>query len=71
VAAFPVGSHRAVIDFFQQLSDPLVERVEREEDLIAQPRQDPALDDLHGHFHLGLVSRPCRARRQDHRAVVT
>ncbi len=57
-AALPVGPHRAVIEIFEQLADPLVERVEREEGLVAKPRQDPALHDLHRDLDLGLVPRP-------------
>jgi hypothetical protein len=37
---------------------------------VAEAGQDPALDDLHGDFDLGLVARVGGARGHDDRAVV-
>ena len=42
-----VDPHLAVVQVHEQLGDPLVERLEREKRLVAQPSQDPALDHLH------------------------
>jgi len=47
--------------------DTLVQLGQREEAVMAQPRQDPTLDDLYGDFCLGLVLRlirPCGYDRQ-------
>ncbi|MNH21910.1 hypothetical protein D3C79_817440 [compost metagenome] len=45
----------ALVEFVQQGPDALVELGKREEGLMAQAGQDPALDDLHTHFRLGFV----------------
>ena len=52
-----VQAHRARVQIGEQLGDARVERGEGEEGLVAQPGEDPALDDLHGDFDL----RPCPA----------
>jgi hypothetical protein len=54
----------------QQLADGGVQLAQAEEAPVAQPRQDPALDDLHADFHLRLVARMTGARRQHRHAVV-
>ena len=38
-----------------QFTDRLVQRLQREEAPVTQPRQDPALHHLHADFDLGLV----------------
>ena len=65
-----VVAHRLRVELVEQLGDARVQRGEREEGLVAQPREDPALGDLHGDLDLGLVARLRRARRQDRRPVV-
>ena len=59
----------ALVQIDQQLGDRRVELGQAEEAPVAQAREDPALDDLHPDFDLGLVARMRRARRQ-HRHVV-
>jgi hypothetical protein len=59
----------AVVQLGQQLCDGHVELGQAEEAPVAQPRQDPALDDLHADFHLGLVARAAWPSRE-HRHVV-
>ena len=60
-AALPVAAHHAGVELGEQLGDARVQLGEREERLVAQPRQDPALDHLHGDLDLGLVARLRRA----------
>ena len=43
------------VHILEQLADGLIEFGQAEETPVAQPRQDPALDDEQGAFHLGLV----------------
>ena len=62
--------HRPAIELVEQHPDRRVELGEREEPMVAQAGQDPALDDLDGDLDLGLVARPARPGRQDRRAVV-
>jgi hypothetical protein len=54
----------------EQLGDAGVEGGEREEGLVAEAGEDPALDDLHGDLDLGLIPSFRRAGGHDHRAVV-
>jgi hypothetical protein len=56
-AADAVQAHAPSVELGQQLSDARVERGEREEGLVAQAREDPALGDLDGDLDLGLVPR--------------
>ncbi len=62
--------HRPAIQFAEQHGDRAVQLGQREEALVAQAGQDPALDHLDCDLDLGLVARPSRAGRQDRRAVV-
>ena len=70
LAASPVAAHAPGIELREQLGDAGVERPEGKEGLVAKPRQDPPLGDLHGHFDLRLVPRARGPRRQDGGAVV-
>src|SRR5436190_3722921 len=63
-------AHHLGVEIAYALPDGGVEFDEREEPPVAQPRQDEALDDLHGDFHLGFVARFAHARRQHHKAVM-
>ena len=65
-----VALHRPGVEIPEQLADPDVQRGKREEGLMAQPREDPALGDLDGHFDFGLVPRFRRSGGQNHRRVV-
>src|SRR5579883_1892364 len=51
------GPERSTVELVAQLRDPCIERLEREEGLVAQARQDPALRDEHARLDLGLVAR--------------
>jgi hypothetical protein len=53
-----------------QLGDARVKGAEGEEGLVTEPRENPALGDLHGDFDLRFVPRFRRPRRQDGGAVV-
>ena len=61
---------RPGVEFRQQLRDRGIELGQAEERPMAQPGENPALDDLHAGFDLGLVLRLSRACRQDDRAVM-
>ena len=53
-----VGAHRAGVEIDEQLPDPCIQGGQREEDLVAQTGQDPALGYLDSDLDLGLgVSR--------------
>jgi hypothetical protein len=54
----------------EQRHDRLIELPEAEEAMVTQPRQDPALDQLHRQLRLRLVLRAVGARRDHHRPVV-
>ena len=69
-AAGAVEAHGPGVEVGEQLGDARVERGQREEGLVAEAGEDPALDDLDGDLDLGLVAGVGRARGQDHRAVV-
>ena len=69
-AAGAVQAHGPGVQVGEQLGDAGVEGGEREEGLVAEAGEDPALDDLHGDLDLGLVARVGGARGHDHRAVV-
>jgi hypothetical protein len=64
-AALTVRPHRAVVEIVEELGDPLVQRADCEEGLVSEPGEDPALDDQHARFDLGLVPRTGGSRRQD------
>ena len=49
-------THGAVIEVGQELGDDRVQGLDREEPYVAQPRQDPALDDQHRAFNLPIVT---------------
>ncbi len=56
---------RLLVQFIEQGTDTLVQLRQREEGVMAQARQDLALDDLHANFGFGLILRlvgPCRNR---------
>ena len=57
---------RPAVQVFQQGPDALIQVGQGEERVVAQPRQDPAFNDLYAHlrfgFILGLVG-PCRQHR--------
>src|SRR5215470_12796297 len=63
-------SHRPIVEIGEQHADRAVQLRQREEALVAQPRQDPAFDHLDRDFHFGLVAWLARPRRQDRRTVV-
>ena len=69
-AARLVHAHDPGVQFREQLGDALIERAQREEGLVAQTRQDPALGDLHAYFDLGFVPWMRRSSGQHRRAVV-
>lgn len=58
-------AHRPVVQLLEQFGDRRVELGDREEESIPQPRQNPALDNQHRAFDLGLVARLAAAGRQD------
>src|SRR5260370_40571950 len=63
-------AHRPAIEVAEQRADRAVQFGQREEALVAQAGEDPALDHLHADLDLGLVARPTWSRRQDRRAAV-
>src|SRR5436309_1923224 len=63
-------AHHLGVEIAYAFPDGSVEFDQREEAPVAQPRQDEALDDLHGDFHLRFVARFAHARRQHHKAVM-
>jgi DNA-binding GntR family transcriptional regulator len=60
----------AVVQVGQQLTDGRVELGQAEQAPVAQPRKDPAFDDLHADFHLGLVARATWPSWKHRHAVV-
>jgi len=54
----------------QKLADRRVELGQAVEAAMAQPAQEPALDDQHGGLDLRFVARPPRAGRQDSGVVM-
>ena len=62
--------HRTGIERDQQLANARIQRVEPEEGLVAQPRQNPSFGDLHGDFGLRFVARFRGTRRNDDRVIV-
>ena len=62
--------HRPKVQIVEQLTDPRVQRHQREMLLASQAREDPSLRDLHADFDLRLVARLARTRRHDRRPVV-
>jgi hypothetical protein len=65
-----VQAHGPRVEVGEELRDPRVERGEREERFVAEPREDPAFGDQHPGLHLGLVARHRGPGRQDGRAVM-
>src|SRR3954453_17160977 len=63
-------THDLRVEIGDALVDRDIEIGEREEAPVAQSCQHEALDNLHGHFHLGLVARLADPRRQDREAVM-
>src|ERR1700685_902648 len=57
-----------ILELTNPVSDRLVQFGQREEPLVAQPGQDPALHDLDANLDLGLVPGLVRARRNNRRA---
>ena len=69
----PAGAemaHRPGIELDHEFADRAVQFGQREQPAMAQPGQDPALHDLHGHLDLGLVAWPAHPRRQHGGAVM-
>ncbi len=59
------AAHRPIIEIVEKLADPDVEVGKAEEVLVAQPCQDPALDDENAAFHLDGSAGPlCRNARR-------
>src|SRR5690606_18717101 len=52
-----VRAHGARVEVRDELSEAGVERAERRERLVADPRKEPALGDLNADLHLRLVAR--------------
>jgi hypothetical protein len=69
-AADAKAPHRPIIEIGEQRDDGGVELGEREEALMAQPGENPALDHEDAGLDLGLVARLARPGRQDRRAVM-
>ena len=59
-----------VVELPQQLADRRVEFGQAVEAAMAQPAEQPALDDQHRDFDLRLVARPARSCRQDRGVVM-
>src|SRR6201987_3925817 len=62
-------AHEPRIELIDEPADGSIKLGEREEALVAQARQYPALDDQNRDLDLGLVAWPARPRRHDGRAV--
>jgi len=60
----------APVHLFQQFMDGLVQLGEAEETAIAQPGQDPALDDLDANLYFRLIARFARPRKPRDKAKV-
>ena len=60
---------RFLIQLIKQAADTLVQLGQREKGVMAKPRQDPALDNLHCHLGFGFIFRLIRPRRH-HRHLV-
>ena len=60
----------ALVELDQEFGDGGVDLGQAVEEPVAQPAQQPALDDEHGLLDLGLVARVSRPRRQDGGAVM-
>ncbi|WP_245274246.1 hypothetical protein [Mesorhizobium sp. L103C105A0] len=69
-AAFADMAHGAVVQILQQHRDCDIEIAETEEAPVAQPGQEPALDDQHRALDLALVARLAASGRQDRRVVM-
>ena len=63
-------AHQAGVELVDQDADRDVQLGEREEAPIAQPRQNPSLNDENRRLDLGLVARLARPRRHDGGAVM-
>jgi len=62
-------AHEPRIELIDEPADGSIKLGEREEALVAQARQYPALDDQNRDLDLGLVAWPARPRRHNGRAV--
>src|SRR5215468_10384141 len=62
--------HRPLVQIDHQPGDRGIELAQREEALVSQPRQDPALDHQHTGFDFGFVAWLAWPRRQDGRTVM-
>jgi hypothetical protein len=49
---------RLVVELFQERRNGLIDLIHRVKLLVAQAHQNPALNDLHGRFGLGLLESP-------------
>jgi hypothetical protein len=67
--AADVPQDASIVELDQQLGDGGVDLGQAGEAPVAQPSQQPSLDDAHGGLDLGLVARPPGPRRQ-HGGVV-
>ncbi len=63
-------AHRPIVQVLQQTADRGIEIGQVEEPPMAQPCQNPALDNQHRAFDLALVARLAAAGRQNRRVVV-
>lgn len=63
-------AHQAGVEFVDQDADRNVQLAEREEAPVAQPRQNPSLDDKNRRLHLGLIARLAGPRRHNGGAVM-
>jgi len=68
--ACPIIAHDTHVQCVQQRPDGGIQFCQREEPVIAQPREDPALGNLNGHLDLGFILGFSHARRHDRRAVM-
>jgi hypothetical protein len=58
-------AHRPIVQLLQQTADRSIEIGQVEEPPMAQPCQNPALDNQHRAFNLALVARLAAAGRQN------
>ena len=65
-----VAFHRPGVQIGEELADARVQRRERKEGLMPEPREDPALRHLDADFRLRFITRLGRSRGDDRRAVV-
>ncbi len=63
-------AHDPVVELRHQVGDGGVQIADAVPDPVAQPPQQPALDDANARFHLGFIAGAVRSRRQHRCAVV-